>query len=184
MDSDDTVSLLAARRALMEGLDSGEVLTCPCCAQTVKCYRRALHAGMARQLIKLYLRGGQEAQQWVHVRDLYVLGSSGDYAKLRFWGLVEPMDQRTRGENASGYWRITPDGIAFVRERCGVPGHVLVYNNEKRGEDRQVMITIRDALGDAFSYPDLMKDAADTALDLDGMLKAMGVAPWQENDDD
>jgi len=54
----------------------------------------------------------------------------------------------------------------------------------RRTEDRQVMITIRDALGDAFSYPDLMKDAADTALDLDGMLKAMGVAPWQENDDD
>jgi hypothetical protein len=162
----NNVSLAQARRELWVELREGVSTTCPCCEQTAKVYRRALHAEMARLLIKLFWLGGGALREWVHVQKLYTRGSSGDYAKLRFWGLVEPSDHRTQEQNAAGHWRVTERGVDFVLGRISVQSHVLVYNNQKVDDDHEARITITDALGDRFDYQALMaSDARNAAGD-------------------
>jgi hypothetical protein len=144
------------RFELKQKLLRGESVRCPCCDQNAKVYRRTIHAGMAAQLIRIYKAGLNAPDGWVSVDEIYSHGASGDYAKLRFWGLVESKDKRGPDDNASGYWRVTPRGDDFVNERISVPAHVLVYNNEKLGVDSAETIRIRDALGTQFSYQQLM----------------------------
>lgn len=154
--SDDEVSLLAARQRIDDALREGERTTCPCCRQVVKRYRRALHAAMAQQLVRLFYLGSAFDREWVQVKRLYLPGSSGDYAKLRFWGLIEPYDQRTADSNAAGYWRVTKHGVDFVLGQIVVPRYVYLYNNEKVGEDYTETLSIWQALGAHFDYADLM----------------------------
>jgi hypothetical protein len=144
------------RFELKQRLTQGESVRCPCCEQTAKVYRRTIHAGMAAQLIRIYRAGLNQPEGWVPVDEIYSHGASGDYAKLRFWGLIEPKDQRTATDNASGYWRVTPRGEDFVLSKVRVPSHVLVYNNEKIGVDDTVRVDIRAALGSQFDYQQLM----------------------------
>jgi hypothetical protein len=141
---------------LEQRLRAGESVRCPYCRQTAKVYRRTIHAGMAAQLIRIYKAGLIKLDGWVSVDEIYSHGTSGDYAKLRFWGIIEPKDQRGPDDNASGYWRVTPKGGEFVNAKIRVPTHVLVYNNECIGVDNTVQMDIRVALGTQFSYAQLM----------------------------
>jgi hypothetical protein len=130
---------------------------CPCCGQNVKLYRRKLYTTIARQLIMLWHARNNDADGWVHASQLNIVRSGGgDLAKARYWGLVEAADKRTREENSSGLWRITDRGIDFVERRWRARKYVLLYNGRVVGFDGE-KITIVDALGDAFSYQELMR---------------------------
>jgi hypothetical protein len=151
--------MVAARDALRAQLRDGESVKCPCCSQVAKVHKRSIHATMAAQLIGIYrVTGGSgPTRGWVTVGDIYREGASGDYAKLRFWGLIESRDTRTRTRNASGEWRITDAGVAFVEGHLAVPKYVYVYNNRKIGEGSSEKVTIHDALADKFDYAALMR---------------------------
>jgi len=131
---------------------------CPCCERFIKLYRRPLSASMARYLIVLAKKSGT-GNPWLHVetdfRDVSI-PSRGDYAKLRYWGLIEPKPGVSEhGARTNGYWRITDQGRDFVAGNTLVPSHVLLLNNRIVGySDKSV--TIRDALGSAFSYDELI----------------------------
>lgn len=148
--------MIEARRDLKEALERGESVLCPCCEQINKVYRRTIHAGMVVQLIRLYKATARHSSGWVPVGEIYGSGGSGDYAKLRFWNLIEAIDQRTATDNASGLWRLTSLGEDFVLQRASVPKYVYVYNNRKVGEDGSVRISVKDALQDKFDYSQLM----------------------------
>jgi len=123
-----------------------EAQTCPCCAQTVKLYRRKLNNRMVAGLVALcrverriskgeildpkYVIRDDQGHVWVHCKLFSDQNGSGDYAKLRFWDLISSKDKRTKEENASGYWRITPKGLEFLQKHIRVPKVVFVYNNE------------------------------------------------------
>ncbi len=144
------MTLGEARTWLADRVKTGA--RCPCCNQFAKVYRRQINSGMARSLIAMYLHGPEG--QWVHV-PTQVGARSREEGKLRYWGLVEEqVDVRSDGGRA-GYWRLTPAGRAWVTGQSTVPKYVTVYNNqvlESYGEQ----ITIAGALGDRFSYSDLM----------------------------
>lgn len=155
-------TLQEARERVAAALDEG--IRCPCCIQFAKRYRRKLGSGMARWLIALYLAGAHDA--WVHVSEAGAMmkrgGSTvrtGDYAKLRYWGLVTPSPKREDGKSSSGLWRLTERGIAFVRGQLEVRRCAVVYANELQGFEGP-LINIRVALGDEFNYDDLMARAA------------------------
>jgi len=131
---------------------------CPCCERFIKLYRRPLSASMARYLIVLAKKSGM-GNPWLHVetdfRDVSI-PSRGDYAKLRYWGLIEAKPGVSeRGARTKGYWRITDKGRAFVAGNAPVPSHILLLNNRVVGFSDN-LVTIRDALGKAFNYDELM----------------------------
>jgi hypothetical protein len=116
---------------------------------------------MARGLIRIYKEAGLD---WLHVQNYYLrqFGKSGsdvEYAKLRFWGLLEPSsDDRDDDGHTSGLWRVTSLGELFVLGRNAVPRRVWLVAPQQRfdGFDGEP-ISIRQALGDRFDYEELMR---------------------------
>lgn len=150
-------TLASAKEQFERAIDRGERTICPCCDRPAKRYKRKLHSGMAAALIRIFRASRQYDDGWVPVTEIYTHGSSGDYAKLRFWGLIESKDKRTLDDNASGYWRLTNDGMRFV-DCAGVTTvsqYVYVYENRKVGEAGP-QVSIIDVLGTDFDYQELM----------------------------
>jgi hypothetical protein len=134
-----------------------EGAACPCCGQNVKLYRRKLYSTPARQLIMLYHARDNDCDGWLHIGELNaIISGGGDLAKLRHWRLVEAADERTPVENSAGLWRITDDGVAFVEMRRRVHKYVLLFDGRVIGFAGDE-ITIRDALGTAFDYAELLQ---------------------------
>lgn len=149
MDIREATGVLRAR--LQAKLPDG--CRCPVCDQFAKTYKRKLNSGMALGLLVLYRESGFE---YAHVERLIkpILTAPpsirGDFAKLRYWGLVEKHPEQ------AGHWRVTGKGRAFVRCEISVPKHVLIYNDECLGFGDEET-TIRGALGDRFDYAELMR---------------------------
>lgn len=133
-------------------------MKCPCCTQFVKMYNRAITSAMACALIYIHKSGKRE---FFHVEDYLKeidcpSSIRGDFAKLRFFGLIESIDlTRKDGSDRSGYYKITQKGIDFVNGTIQVPRAVRIFNNATYGMDEE-MIDIHQALKNKFSYKDLM----------------------------
>jgi hypothetical protein len=105
-------------------------MTCPCCDQTVKLYPRPLNYEISTWLAALV--DAYEAEpHWVHNREVKARG--GDYAKLRFFDLVERHPER------KGFWKPTQLGIDFVQGRAPAPAFALLYNNTCFGVSRETI---------------------------------------------
>jgi len=141
---------------------AGAGVRCPCCNQHVKCQPRLLNSIMARVLIALY-RADNGTGNSLHLQTVSAHAANhhgGDGAKLRYWGLIET-DSRARGDGGkAGFWRITPEGRAFVRGLSTVPKYAVVLDGACLGLEGP-QIDIRDALGSDFNYDDLMSTTAD-----------------------
>lgn len=156
-----------ARADLQAKLNGG--LTCPCCDQFAKVYKRKLNSCMAQALIHIYqffeVVGKEDPDAYVHVPAFLVrtMGTAsiagGDVTKLRYWGLLEARPEaRADGSARQGFYRITERGKAFVRNEVRVPSHVYLYNQEcLRFSDELILIT--EALQEDFDYGELMRPA-------------------------
>jgi hypothetical protein len=126
---------------------------CPACDQHVKLYKRPLGAGMARSLILISKGPKIDAGGWVDIKSIDVRG--GDYAKLRYWGLIEQRANDDEKKKDSGLWRVTQKGLKFINDQVRVPSHAHVYNDKVRAFS-DVDVNIRQALGKSFDYSELM----------------------------
>lgn len=100
---------------------------CPTCERLMKRYDRKLSSAMARNLIRVYwLHKKSPGRAYFHVKEFDKEGARGEFGVLAMWGLVEeaPRDQ-TGAKKSVGYWRLTPDGVAFVRGETTVPQYVM-----------------------------------------------------------
>lgn len=129
---------------------------CPCCGQMAKIYRRRIHHTIARNLIRLYQLSKDSDDGWVHVRRLRITGEQGELSKARHWGLVEESAQTRQDGGRSGHWRLTPEGVAFVRNRSRIKQYALIYDSRCLGHEGE-WVTIKDALGKKFDYRELME---------------------------
>jgi hypothetical protein len=135
---------------------------CPCCGQDVVRYDRQIYKTIAKQLISLY-RLNQGKPGFYHVRTIAanmpkggpkVIG--GDFAKLRYWGLIEQGDNDDPDKRSSGTWRITAKGIDFVEKRITIPKFAYTYNKKCVGMGGP-QVSILDCLRkDKFKYGELM----------------------------
>jgi|ERR1700679_3642900 len=129
-------------------LNNPKGAVCPCCNRFTKTYKRKLNSGMALSLITLYKRFGRNPVRINKELSRGGMGLAGEYAKLRYWGLLEKTED-------TGRWRVTETGEAFVLNQISVPKHVLLRNRKFLGLTG-VLITVETALGDKFSYRELM----------------------------
>lgn len=170
-EPDRTATIADGIEYVIEGMQVGGGVDCPCCHQKVKLYRRKLTDDMCAMLIALErLQKARGLSEWIYIgdwRDEYTaitqkkINGGGDYSKLKFWGFVEdePKQGTATGKASSGNWRITPKGRDFVHGRGGfakAPDHIKVYNN-RAIEESDVEVTIQEALGTRFVFSDLMK---------------------------
>lgn len=146
---------------LRERVYKGE--KCPCCLQMAKVYKRTITSAMAIALVHIYRRQMEIGlNEWMHVEN-YLKGVPnappslrGDFPKLRFWGLLEKKDEtRDDGSDRNGFYRITPNGVGFVRGEILVHKYIYIYNQRPLKSDG-VMVSISDALGEPFDYQKLM----------------------------
>lgn len=148
-----TTTLDVAKQWLRKRADRGE--NCPCCGQRVQFYRRKINSGMARALIAMYRAAGTD---WVHKPTaLKGLGAAArDESLLRYWGLMEEESAVRADGGRSGWWRVTPQGEAFLLDISRVPKYATIYDGRLLGMDATQMVNIRDALSDKFNYNELM----------------------------
>jgi hypothetical protein len=142
---DALLTLDEAKNRLREQLQAGESTICPCCTQTAKIYTYSINHGMVQCLVKLATRG------WVHTPDDKFLSRyRGNLTKLQYWGMVERSLPRSENGVGSGYWRITPDGIGWLRGVVQAPVKVSVFNGRVLGTSDETG-TVSDAWGSPFN---------------------------------
>lgn len=150
--------LQTARKIVLAAAKDG--VTCPCCGQYVKSYKRALNAPMVQFLIWLVL-AWQKDERWYDFREAPLIQSrrgGGDFPKLVLWGLIETAKAPMQGKRTSGLYRPTTKGVAFVHAHLSVPSHVLLYDNRVLGwSDKNVDVV--QALGKHFDYQTLMQES-------------------------
>jgi hypothetical protein len=131
-------------------------VVCPCCDKPANFYKRKLNSGMVDVLIRIYRAAGGSPGEIVSIEQIFGSRKQDhrDWPLLRHWGLVQPASRRDSHKNAQGLWRITPLGIAFVEDKIAVAKYIVFIDGEPT--EREGETTVREALGNAFSYPELM----------------------------
>jgi len=160
----DLRTLEEARQYLHDNIREG--LNCPCCGQIARVYRRKLNRIMAQSLVAFYRHATRKAgpkrrEVWFHALEVLTqeapeVRGSGDYAKLRYWGLIETGP-------AGGVFCLTRLGVEFVQGRCRVPRYVHVFNDnvvQVKDDDPEPPIDVREALGEGFDLKELMDEIA------------------------
>lgn len=147
-------TLADARRLVAAQYRAG--VTCPCCGQLVKMYRRKVTGGMARALIWL-VRSYERQQRFYHVTEFPDIGGrrgGNDYSKLTLWNLIEQSPNTSRPElpaDYSGRWAPTTEGILFAHNELRVPKYALVLGGEVQ-EYNGELVHIEDCLPSYFNF--------------------------------
>jgi len=131
----------------------GKGCDCPVCGQFVKVYRRTINKAMARQLSQAYRKFG--VGQEFHISDVFP-GGGGDFAKLRYWGLITEIENSDHNKKSSGKWYVTFSGAAFLKGTASVSKYVLIYNGKFLDFEGLAPITFKECLGKDFDYHELM----------------------------
>ena len=150
-----TATLSQSKQWLRANIKKGAI--CPCCTKVAKVYKRKLHASMAYALLLLARDTGPG--EWVHLFNFLKKRDAkhGDAAQLRHWGLIVEGDGELEdGNPRTGHYRITDHGRNFVAGQVSVAKHAKTYDNRVLSFGTK-LITIHEALGDAFSYSELMR---------------------------
>lgn len=99
-----------------------------------------------------------EAGQYLHVPTSGAINGGGDYAKLRYWDLIDKSPKNPNPKKrSSGLWRLTESGREFAYDRATV-STVCYYGHPEGGvlgfePDQTNIITV---LGKHFDYEKLM----------------------------
>ena len=138
------------------GSKKEEGVACPCCGQYAKVYYRKFNRNMARFLMSLAKNSSVE-KKWIHYKDCEY--SSRDYAGITYWGLASIRKSDGETKRSSGYWLPTKKGVDFINGKIEIPSHVIIFTNKidwSRGGFSSTHISIEDALGEEFSFEELL----------------------------
>lgn len=150
----DYALLGEARKWVTQAAQDGGV-TCPCCTQLAKVYRRPLGAAMAYGLIRAYRKAGRVPFHMPTVLDHI----AGDHAKLRYWGLIEEEPIRRADGGRAGWWQVTELGEQFIHRTKAVPKYALIFDGRLlRLDTSGGYVTVTQALGQKFNWAELMAD--------------------------
>jgi hypothetical protein len=148
-----------------------EGVICPCCELPAKVYKRKLNSSMAYVLLLMVGEYDMNGGAFMHVPSMInrkrlkpkvAASLRGDYAKLRYWGLIEQekMPKKPQGEDrhkkTSGNWRPTWQGIQFAKGEINVASHAIIYGKRCMRLTEQTTTSVKDSLGDKWDYNELM----------------------------
>lgn len=156
---------------------------CPTCGTFLKVYQRHITGAMVYALM---LMDSEPTGQWIYVPKLLsrkagttVAARGGDYAKLRYWSLIEPRPgKRDDGSVRQGWWRVTAAGHLFVQDAVRVPRWAIEFREAVLSLEG-ARVGIRDCIGAAFDYQAILAEIANPGADtearkaLDTFLKRL-----------
>jgi hypothetical protein len=121
-------TLAEAQAKVGDTLQSGEMMQCPCCTQTVKKYPRRVYKTVALCL-RAVANSGEDGllPKEIVTRVSAIHPISGNHhTKLALWGLIKrnPMD---------GRWRATDRGRDFLAGRERIEKYAHVFNGRVLG---------------------------------------------------
>ena len=143
------------------------IAKCEHCGGPSKVYAYRL-GSYARVLCWLAHKETASERRYRHLPSSGAVNGGGDYAKLRYWDLIESMPnydgdnwvdpQHAGSKRSSGHWRLTDAGYDFAHGNITVSA-VCYYRHTLDGvlgfEPEQ--INIHDAIGKRFNYTQLMQ---------------------------
>ena len=131
---------------------------CPCCGKWGKVYRIKMSHALVRALD--WIAHNTNDKGWADVQGgaPHWMMRSKTYPLLEHWGLLVSMAPR------SGFWRVTPLGIKFLREQVTVPAAVYIYDNKLWGVD-STHTTLRGCLKVNFDFNELFTSRFDHGAD-------------------
>jgi len=153
----------SVRTGFLNSLEQGVV--CPCCGRFNKLYDRKINSSMAWTLLIIYdfYKKEKNLRKWLKVesylKDLPNVPTSlrGDFPKLRYWKLIVQKEGEVEGVK-TGLYKITDKGINFCENRIKLSKVAFVHNKIVKGFSEDT-ITIIEALGDRFSYRELLGES-------------------------
>ena len=117
-------TLADARARVADALESGEMIACDCCGQTVKMYTRRIY-----RTVFLCLQVIASSEDGLLPKEIVqrLAGrvSGNDHCKLAYWGLAFPGEDKR--------WRCTELGREFLAGRARVAKFVKVFDGSVRG---------------------------------------------------
>lgn len=125
---------------------------CPCCGRPSKVYKRKFIGNMAAALCLLVRHG-----DWIHVRKMpRFVADDRVISFLAYWNLAVPKSSDNPDKKpASGIWKATPRGKAFVERLIKIPAYLYIRNGHILGKE-PTYIDIEEALSKTFNYRELM----------------------------
>lgn len=150
----DFETLEEAKQFLRDNWEKG--VDCPCCNRYVRRYKIKLNSAMSLFLINLY-KHSLHSNEPAHISELVNKNGkiSMSYGWLRYWELAENVKNEDPDKKGSGYWRITELGKKFASGKLRLYSHAYFYDGKSYGHTGN-KITIQEALGNKFSYEELM----------------------------
>jgi hypothetical protein len=147
-------SLAAARIETFKAASSKEGIFCPCCDQKVKIWRRRIYKSMAKDLCGLF-KLSRDNNDYHHIYS-FSNHKSGDFAKLRYWGLIQEQINADTNKRSSGFWRITNAGRLYALNKLAVPRYWFIYNREALfcSEEKTKII---ESFAHNFDYQEIMQ---------------------------
>lgn len=118
--------------------------------------RRKLNSSNALFLIRAFRRYGT---RWFTASDVIESDPriNRDATQAKYWNLLEEAGTATGRGRTDGRWRVTEDGVRFIRGQLAVPeyrvtqgGHLLRLEGD--------MVTIAEVVGSRFDYREHMDD--------------------------
>jgi hypothetical protein len=152
-----TMTLNEARR-IWEVMAADKGGHCPCCDRFGKVYSTQISAVMAKSLLWMASKHGEE---WVNMPEKAPrwITRSNSFNKLKNWGLVSPMPvDQTDKTKSSGFWRVTAIGMKFAKGETKMPKYAFTYNDSVLKLSDET-IHIQDCFGKKFNYAEVMQEA-------------------------
>ena len=147
-------TLAEARKDFRERI-KGDGTRCPCCRRWGKINPYQVNSTQIRGMIWMLKRFRRN--EWVEIAKApKLILRSKSLATLHHWELLESKPNVDPDKKGSGFWRLTPKGRDFVRNKTTVPKYAFVFDNKLIKFSRQHTDVIA-ALGKKFSYQELMQ---------------------------
>ena len=146
---DPDTPLRDARAYVTDNIATG--VRCPCCGSWLNTYSRRLNRAKVRELQALYrwADDNDTLHDYFHVPTTGISLRNREYPKLRFWQLLEARDPEIGSGDGTGWWRLTPGGVAFVRGNLRLPNRVLEFRSQVLGFDPEAeLVDVHAALLD------------------------------------
>ena len=142
-------------REFIKSLIEGAKCDCPHCGRWAQVYKRSIRETIAVQLIRLYRLGGDT--EFIHGSKLIPHGqtSMSDMTKAKYFGLIVAMPHEEGRIKSTGFWKLTQDGIDYVRGFLSIPEYCIVFD-DRIIEFSHNKVFITDAIGLKFDYQELM----------------------------
>ena len=130
-------------------------VTCPCCSQLYKVWRKKPISTAVAALCRL-VSLQQQRDTFYHLDDFNVVTKDRNFNQLINWNLMQPMQSEERTKRSSGFWKATEKGVQFVQDKIQIPKYVFTLDNKVIGYSDQ-QINIYQALSNKFAYQELFK---------------------------